>query len=610
MSSTIDRALRQAKIALRAGDFRAALETLLPETRAMPANPRLRDALADVQRARTGLPARPFGPAQVNRILQIQRGIGPEAALDEIELALLIDPLSALANGIKGSLLLDIKQFSLALPALRAAHKADPKDFRYGVNLSVALREAGEPGEAAVVAQAVIDRHGPLPGAMAALVKALAEDGWPRKAGVALDAMIAADPSNSDLCNEAGKQAIAAQDFDRAEAMFRKALALNPAQDRAPNELAGLLMNRGALDEARTILTAFLDLKPENAAALYNLARATDVTAGDPLIDRLSAAEAKSLNRPEKILLNFGLAKAFEEAGDPDASFAALSRGNALRRAELPFDRVLETGIFARARAMLWGEASRVGAPEILRKSGPRPIFVLGMMRSGTTLTEQIVSSHSTVYGAGELDILGRACIQEMRRATEAGRANTPLPRDAMERIRAHYLDRISELPTDKPVIVDKMPANFALIGAIRAALPEARILHMQRDPVAVCWSIYQKNFSGNSLRFTNDLTDIAWYFDAYLEAMAFARNRAPEAFLDVDYAELTKTPEPVIRRILDHCELDFEPACLTPEKNTRVIQTASYRQARSGIYQGSTDRWKGFGQHVQPLIDHFAAKV
>lgn len=609
MSQSIDRALRQAKTALRAGDFRAALEALLPELRALPANPRLRDALADVQRARTGLPARPFGSAHVNRILQIQRGVGPAGALDEIELAQMIDPASALANGIKGNLLLDLKEFALAVPPLRAAHKADPKDFRYGVNLSVALREAGEPEEAQKVAQSVIDRHGPIAPAMAALVKALSDDGWPKRAGAVLDRMIAADPGNSDLYNEAGKLAIAAQDFDRSETMFRKALRLNPGHDRAPNELAGLLMNRGAMAEAQEILRNFLALKPDNAAALYNLARCTDLTATDPLIERLRAAEQKSLHRPEKVILNFALAKALEDAGDPDASFAALARANALRRAELPFDRNLETQVFARARQMLWSEETRLGAPEIQRIRGPRPIFILGMMRSGTTLTEQIVSSHSTVYGAGELDLLGRACIQEMRRATEAGQGEQPLPKEAMARIRAHYLDRLAELPTTKPVIVDKMPANFALIGAIRAALPEARVLHMRRDPVAVCWSIYQKNFSGNSLRFTNDMADIAWYYDRYIEAMAHARDRAPDAFLDVDYAELTKTPEPVIRRILDHCELEFEAACLTPEKNTRVIQTASYRQARSGIYTGSTDRWKGFGKHLQPLIDHFSAK-
>jgi Flp pilus assembly protein TadD len=610
MSQSIDRALRQAKIAVRANDFRAALEVLLPELRATPANPRLRDALADVQRARTGLAARPFGQAHMNRILQIQRGVGPEAALDETELALMIDPGSALINAIQGSLLLDIKQFAAAVAPLRLAFKSDQKDFRNGINLSVALREAGEPGEAQITAQAVIDRHGPLAPAMGALVKALAEDGWPKKAGVVLDAMITADPCNQDLLNEAGKLAIAAQDFAHAEDMFRRALALNPSHDRAPNELAGLLMNRGALQEAAAVLNALLILKPDNAAALYNLTRCTDISAGDPLIARLRAADQKTTQRPVRIVLNFALAKAYEEAGDPDASFAALSTANALRRAELPFDRNHETQVFNRARSMLWHEQSRLGAPEIQRIRGPRPIFILGMMRSGTTLTEQIVSSHSSVYGAGELDFLGHACIQEIRRATQAGQGDAPLPKEAMERIRAYYLDRLAELPTSKPVIVDKLPANFALIGAIRAALPEARILHMQRDPVAVCWSIYQKNFTGNSLRFTNDMADIAWYYDAYLQAMAHARDRAPGAFKDVDYAALTQTPEPEIRAILDYCELDFEPACLTPENNSRIIQTASYRQARSGIYTGSSDRWKGFGKHLQPLVDHFAAKT
>jgi hypothetical protein len=123
-----------------------------------------------------------------------------------------------------------------------------------------------------------------------------------------------------------------------------------------------------------------------------------------------------------------------------------------------------------------------------------------------------------------------------------------------------------------------------------------------------VCWSIYKKNFTGNRLRFTNDLSDIAAYYDAYLDYMAFAETQAPGAICHVDYAELTRTPEPVIRRVLDVCGLPFDPACLAPEKNDRQIQTASYKQARVGIYQGSTSKWRGFEPYLKPLMDHFGA--
>jgi hypothetical protein len=224
------------------------------------------------------------------------------------------------------------------------------------------------------------------------------------------------------------------------------------------------------------------------------------------------------------------------------------------------------------------------------------------MMRSGTTLMEQILSAHSQVYGAGELGFLGRAVLAEMHK--DAG----PLDRAAMARIRDNYLTRINDLPGTAPFIIDKMPSNFAMVGVILRALPEARIIHMQRDPIAVCWSIYQKNFSGSRLRFTNDLGDIAAYYDLYTDYMAFAEAQAPGVMLHMPYADLTKTPEPMIRRALEFCGLPFEPACLAPEKNSRVVQTASYKQARSGIYTGSTSKWRGFEPYLKPLTDHFGS--
>lgn len=598
MSTAVDAALKAAKTALKAGDPLAATRALMPELKRFPTNARLLVGLAEAQSARTGLPAKPFGPAHLQRLLAIRAQGGPGAAAEEAQVALLLDPFSPLANGFLGSLLLQLGQPEAAIPPLRIALKRDPKSPEAGTNLSIALRMAGQSADAVAVARATLTHHPALPPAKAALALALVEDGLPLEAAEMLQAMAATTPKAADLHFELGRALFAAQRYEPARAAFESAVQLDPGHDRALNELGSAVLTAGDFERARAIFETAIKAHPDSAAGYYNLARAMDVTASDPLIGRMQALEAKTPRPTDRILLNFGLAKALEDAGQVDESFAALKRANDLRRALYPYDFAQEAEFFAALKARHWSPKAQLAAAPAAR----RPIFILGMMRSGTTLMEQIISAHPAVYGAGELDYLGKAVMAEM------SKGSAPLDANAMARIRDAYLARLAALPGDTPFVTDKMPANFALVGVIQRALPEARIIHMQRDPIAVCWSIYKKNFVGNRLRFTNDLADIAAYFDAYRDYMAFAEAQAPGAICHVDYAELTKGPEPVIRRVLDFCGLPFDAACLAPENNKRQIQTASYKQARSGIYQGSTSKWRGFEPYLKPLIDHFGA--
>lgn len=598
MSTAVDGALKAAKAALKAGDPIAASRAILPELRRFPGNARLLFGLAEVQAARTGLPAKPFGPAHLQRLLRLRAQGGPGPAAEEAQVALLLDPFSPLANGFLGSLLLELGHPEAAIAPLRIALKRDPKSPEAGTNLSIALRLAGQTAEAVSVAQATLAHHPALPPAKAALALALVEDGLPLQAVDLLTTMVSESPKTADIRFELGRALFAAQRFDEARAAFEAAVALDPLHDRALNELGGALLTAGDFDRARTIFASAIAAHPDSAAGYYNLARSFDVPADDPLIGKMQALESRTPRAADRILLNFGLAKAFEDAGQPDNSFAALKRANDLRRAAYPYDPGQEPAFFAALKSRHWSPKAQLPAATSAR----RPIFILGMMRSGTTLMEQIISAHPQVYGGGELDYLGKAVMAEM------SKGNAPLDAAAMARIRDAYLTRIDNLPGDTPFITDKMPANFAMVGVILRALPEARILHMRRDPIAVCWSIYKKNFTGNRLRFTNDLNDIAAYYDLFADYMAFAESQAPGAICHIDYAELTKTPDPVIRRALDHCGLPFDPACLAPEKNTRQIQTASYKQAREGIYQGSSSKWRGFEAYLKPLTDHFGA--
>ena len=155
-------------------------------------------------------------------------------------------------------------------------------------------------------------------------------------------------------------------------------------------------------------------------------------------------------------------------------------------------------------------------------------------------------------------------------------------------------------------MVVDKLPANFRMIGLIRKAMPEAKILHMRRDPVAVCWSIYKTFFTNLSIGYAHSLPDTIACYDLYETMMAEWRADFPGGFLDVDYEALTRDPEPNIRAALGFCDLPFDPACLAPQDNQRTVRTASVRQVRSGIYQGSSGKWRAFAPHLASLVKHF----
>lgn len=599
MSLTIEQTLREAKAALKAGNPVAASRGLVEALNRFPNNARLTAALGDAQKARTGLPARPFAPPHLQRVMQIRQSQGAIAAIEEMRMALLLDPASAVAHGLLGSFLLDIDRPQHAIVALRAALKRNPADTTAGVNLSIALRQIERPAQAAEAARAVLTRQPDFPPALVALAKALLEDGRPQAAVEVLVRVTALLPNDAQAHYELGLAYSAAQRFDLARTATEAALRANPRFTPALNELGNMLLSAGDFESARAQFETAISINPTIGASYYNLTRAIDVAPNDPLIGKLHDLAAKASTVADKVYLYFALAKAHEDAGQVDESFKALAAANATRRAEFPFDREQEKSILSAMKERLWSPDAVLpldGLPPPRR----RPIFILGMMRSGTTLTEQIVSSHSQVYGAGELDYLGKVARDELL-ATDG-----PLDRAAMMRIRHAYLERIDALPGDQPVLVDKMPNNFALVGAIRAALPEARILHMRRDPIAVCWSIYQKHFAGSRLRFANDLEDIAWFYDQYSDLMEYAAAQAPGCFMDVDYAQLTRDPEPMIRKILAYCDLPFEEACLSPQDNTRAIRTASYKQVRSGIYQGSTSKWRGFEPYLKPLVEHF----
>ena len=324
----------------------------------------------------------------------------------------------------------------------------------------------------------------------------------------------------------------------------------------------------------------------------------------------LTALEADdSLPAGDAIRVRFALARHHADAGDHARAFQYFRIGNEMRAREAgrhgrTFDRAAVDGLAERSIALFtpefFAERGETGAPS------ERPVFIVGMPRSGTTLVEQILASHHAVFGAGELDAIEAITY----RLSSAGRADAAYPDTvagldaaACRRLGDAYLERLATLDANAARVTDKMPANFRHLGLIALLLPGARIVHCQRDPLDVCLSCYVQNFTrGNE--FSNDLGDIAVTYRAYRRLIDHWRRVLPVPMLDVRYEELVDDQAAVSRRIVDFVDLEWDPACLEFHANRRAVQTSSALQVRRPIYRDSIERWRVYQAELQPLIE------
>ena len=311
----------------------------------------------------------------------------------------------------------------------------------------------------------------------------------------------------------------------------------------------------------------------------------------------MQALHSRTEITPEqRCYLCFALAKAAEDMEDFAASFAYLKEGNELRKNVLGYSIARDIQLFSEVRtaAVCIAQQQRQAWRN---PAAPVPVFILGMPRSGTTLVEQIASSHSEMTGAGEL------IFAEQFGASIARGASSATP-EALAAFRTQYLSALRGRSDGKRMVTDKMPHNFRFIGLICAALPEAKIIHVQRDAAATCWSNYKHHFSTEDLGYAYDLKDLAQYYRLYLDLMQYWSNEHADRIYHLDYERLTLHPEAETRRFIKHLGLSWEDACLAPQDNTRFVQTSSSHQIREKIYQGSSQQWRPFIPWLKGAFD------
>lgn len=486
--------------------------------------------------------------------------------------------------------------------ALLREHLRNNADDPLALRLVARLAsEAGAHEDAARMLQDCLRR---APGFLAArfdLALALQQLKMPREALAETEALLREDPDNSAARYLKAELLHGLGDHHGAAELLSALARRDGGRSRVWVSLGNVLKYAGRQAEAVEVLRNALAKMPGFGEAWWELANLKTYRFDDADIAAMQAQlEQPALADKHRAPLEFSLGKALEDRGDHAASFRHYAQGNMARRRQLPCDAAAETANVQRAKQVYtpeffrtrsgWGSAAR------------DPIFIVGLPRSGSTLVEQILATHSQVEGTAELPTMSAIAHRLASRGKPYHDAVTALDAGECRRIGEHYLQRTRDYrSTDAPLFTDKMPHNFAHAALIRLALPNARIIDVRRDPMAWGFSVFKQWFAAGAT-YSYDLADIGRYYRDYVELMAHFDAVQPGHVHRVQYEMLIDDVETEVRKLLDYCELPFEPQCLRFFENTRPVRTASSEQVRQPLYRDGLDQWRHYAPWLGPL--------
>ena len=419
---------------------------------------------------------------------------------------------------------------------------------------------------------------------------------------------IAIQPGFADAHGSLGNALHALDRYDEAMAAYREALRLDPALAEAHAGIGAVLETLGQLPAARLAFERALSLAPTRGGFHLSLAGVKRFSAGDSQLAAMQslAQDPAALVGDARVPLHFALAKAYDDLGEHARAFQHWVEGNAGKRSEIDYDEAAALKLLARTATTFTSEQIRRQAGQ--GDASQLPVFIVGMPRSGTTLIEQILASHSKVFGAGEITDFNAAASSLLE---ETGDLPAPFPELVADmtaaqfrRVGAHYVERLRARAPAALRITDKALGNFLFVGLIHLALPNARIIHARRDPVDTCLSCFSKLF-GSALSFTYDLAELGRYYRAYDALMAHWRAVLPAGvMLEVQYEDLVADFDPQARRILNFCGLEWEQACRQFHMTPRPVKTASSSQVRAPLYGTAVGRSQPYRAMMSPLLD------
>lgn len=526
------------------------------------------------------------------------RTLGDTAgAIEACHRALAIDPGRIEAQYNLGCALQHADRLEDAVAAYRALLARKPRHGDAQANLGLALMRLDRPREALPALEAAARL---VPGAEAhvALSSCLIALGAFAAAQAASEVATRLAPDDVAAWLQLGHALREQGQNDAASAAYARAQALAPHSADVAVALAVWRQEDGARDAAARLVEQALAQDPDHAGAWSLRAGLKRFDPDDPDLAAMAALAARLAEQPERgedlITIEFAWARALMDTGAADDAFAVLSRANARHRARIAYDPGRDLAEMA-AIVQAFPAAQAVGDP------APRPIFIVGMPRSGTTLVEQILGSHPAIHSGGELKHLDLVLMEQF-----GGR---PEPHDlaaldaaTLRRLAQAYRARATADAPSGLRVTDKMPSNFRHAGLIHRMFPGALIVHCRRAPLDTCLSIYATRFAQGQ-HFGYDLGELGDYYRAYRTVMAHWRAILPASTLiEVDYEAVVGDLEGQARRLIAACGLPWDAACLAFHRTARPVRTASVNQVRQPLYTTSVDRWRPYAHHLAPL--------
>ena len=500
---------------------------------------------------------------------------------------------------LSGACYKSLGQFDEAIKMFRIAIKINPNYAEAHFNLGVTFQDLGHKGyaiesyrNAIIIQPKYPDAHCNLGNIFHSLEKF--ED-----AIDSLEWAIAYKHDFAEAYNNLGNVLYDYGKVEKAIKNYKEAIIHHPSYVKAYFNLAIVYKDLGNKEEFRNYINNVIELKPDWGHAYYHLSRIKIYNKNDPQITKMKEIlETNDLKLADQIGFNFALAKAYEDHNNLHDQFKYLNQANSLRKKELNYTIDKDQKLFSRIRETFKFPPSSLNE-SITNKDKIRLIFIVGMPRSGTSLVHQIIDSHNEAYGVGELNSLNKYVVPLLKSYNKE--KNKSFSESELVLLYENYINALPISSVKERVIVDKMPLNFRYIGFILTAFPDAKIIHMNRDPMATCWSIYKNEFSGNAYSYNQQ--DLAAYFSLYKNLMDFWDKLFPKKIINISYENLTKNQESETRKILKSCDLDWDEACLNFHSNKKAVKTTSSMQVRKKMYQGSSDVWKKYESYLQPLI-------
>ena len=562
---------------------------------------RPQEALASFERATAADPSN-LGAIvnQANLLAALGR---PADAVAQFDKALALEPRNPGAWCNRGCALQALGRDAEAVDNFGKALALDPKLLAAHFNLANTLARLGRHEEAVERYRRAIALQPGLAEAFVSLASSLiALKRW-QEALESSDQAIKLLPNDVWAHYYRGQALQALERYEESLASYNTALAIDADHTPALIEKASLSHILGRFDETRAAAEKLNKINPRNVYNYLLLADTKRFVRDDPQIAAMEALleEDKALSARERMGLHFALGTIYEKLGEHERSFGHFLDGNALRRREAAYDEGATLRMLARITeiftpAFLAGKSGH-GDPSC------RPIFIVGMPRSGTTLIEQILAGHPRVHSCGEISHFALSLFA-LKGTNYPDNVLTLSPEETGKLGAAYLQKATASMPATADRFTDKMLTNLLYVGLIHLALPNARIIHARRDPIDTCLSCFTQFFvEGHN--FANDLGELGRYYRACEQVAAHWHRVLPAGtMLEVQYEEVVADPETQARRIVAYCGLAWDDACLAFHKVERAVHTASATQVRQPIYRSSVGRWRTYQDRLQPLLE------